>query len=96
MCASGVYILFENSYTFHRFFLKPSTIIFFLTFLRGKKHFGGWRFEGQRVERLEGQRGERLVVGGWKGGKVGGWKGIKVIEWKGWKVGGWKGRKVLG
>ena len=40
---------------------------------RSQKHFGGWRFEGQRVERCEGQRAER-----WKDRKVEKLEGLRV------------------
>ena len=63
---TGVYILFENSYTFHNFSLNlpplkkflPSGPIFADIFT-SVWHFRGQRLEGKRVERLQAQRVER-------------------------------------
>ena len=69
---TGVYILFENSYTFHNFSLNLLRTKYFALLATS---FG--RLEVRRVEKLEGQRVERMD--GWlEGQKLGGWGGQNV------------------
>ena len=95
LLSAGVYILFENSYTFHNFSLKlppskkmfcPSGLIVKLQPLVGRSDVGMiGRFEGGKARRSEGGKVWRS-----EGGKVGrleGWRfeRLKVGGWKGWR-----------